>query len=134
MKRQNLKTPIIMLAFNRSELPEADKTYANHVLTSYPFKQIQGHYNGSSEPAYIISLATHLIERERQILELLSLGRKHSQECILYSDEYRDTWLIDCKTSTRTPIGKLSQITEQQTKQLNSFTVDRSNNTYWAAQ
>jgi len=133
MKTQNLHTPIIMMAFNWSELPAVDMVYADHILSEYQHKSIDGVYQGTTEPAYLINLITEVLQREQQIDNLITLGQLHQQECILYSDEYRETWLIDCMTSERTNIGKLKQVAKREALSSDNHTFDPSTNTYWIA-
>lgn len=134
MKTQNLKTPIIMLALNRSADLKTDREYAEQAMRGIAFEQVVGHYEGQKEPAYMIPLDRPLKQRERQINELLALAKLHNQECILYSDEYRQTMLIFCGDGSRVNVGKLVRITADQARELENYTYVPFAGTYWATQ
>jgi len=133
MKTQNLKLPIVIMAFSMFDDLIDDCAYAYHALPGYELKQVLGCFNGHQEAAYMITLSRDQIDREAQLSELVQSGKFHGQDCILYSDEYRATELIDCETGEITEIGTLVQIPEEEAKTCHGYTLEPETSTYWTA-
>jgi len=133
MKIQNLKLPIVIMAFNMHSDLIDDMAYAYHALPGYELKQVLGCFAGHQEAAYMITLSRDQIDREAQLSELVQSGKFHGQDCILYSDEYRATELIDCETGDITEIGTLVEVTEEEAKACQGYTFEPLTSTYWTA-
>jgi len=96
-----------------------------------PVKQVEGVYKGRVEDSFLIIL-DNPEEIHNDMARVMLLAEGCGQETVLYSDDKRNTWLIDVNTKERTPMGKLTEVTKEQALAQDSYTYIPYTKNYWA--
>lgn len=126
MKKFKLARPLVILASADTNAAQVIEDCLGHKAT-----KVIGHYKGITEYAFMV-LFGEGEDIELMLASAVQLGRAMDQDCILYSDAYRNTFTIDCVTSKATPVGRLTQIQAEVITTLESFTFCPWNSSYWA--
>ena len=94
---------------------------------------VLGAYKGVKERSYMM-VCHNNDDIELRIDRAITYGRLYNQESILYSDQYRNTWLIDCNTAERTNIGTLQETSMDVALHGGNYTYVPQTQSYWIAQ
>lgn len=115
----------IILAMNTgNEEGEANRLRALNI----DFKCLEGVYNGMSESNWLC-----IINSKSDYIKLRDLAIEFNQECILYSNEDRDSWLINTKYSIGEMryIGKMQCVSKLEAINHSGYTYDAKYGRYY---
>lgn len=126
MKLFKLDKPICIFALNRFSTTD-DIQIIKEWWPEKAFIPSMGYYKGELENSYILAIDPTNIENEVFRIQIMAL--MYGQESILYSDQYRNSWLIDCKTNKRHSVGKLQRADKNEALQSNCYT--ELDGSYW---
>jgi hypothetical protein len=132
----NILPQIVILSAHRANLDDATNTMRHNLLCQMlrdlglVYNAVDGVYKGTKETSLLVVL------NNTTELETISdfAFKNFEQESILYSDSNRATQLI-FNNGTTQELGRLTQVTKQETEKLDSYTIlTDSNNqqTYYA--
>lgn len=128
MKLQKLNQPIAILALDGAH----SEAWLRGFFGIKPLPMI-GCYKGEKEQSFMIVF--HQDVNQDKIRRRARLAGEYcGQESVLYSDEHRNTLLIDCKTGNSSRIGKLKEISQAKAKECENYTYNPANDTYWSTE
>jgi len=119
---RQLTPPIVILALNLDTIEKELK-----LINDWGFKakSVKGFYKGRGENSYVLEINDY---NHLKIAE--TLATSNGQECILYSDDFRKTWLI-YTNGERKYLGILHSVSEQEALKYDGYTFDHSTSSYW---
>lgn len=123
--RTNTYTPIIILAANLPTPAEDKQAISKLVGKAYDKPALVGSYKGVTEDSYIVDC--HLISIDKAC----HWGLEHNQETILFLDNQRNAFLVDCKTAKPKPIGEFVGVSKQQAMAGDSWTYNPDTSQYY---
>lgn len=124
-------TPIIIFSHNRNDLGTLANENNGHLMREFlaaegiSYKEVEGVYKGARENSYIAS--------EDYLSVILPILKQFNQECYLFSDQFRETWYVNCNTGEETYLGQLQAVSKQEAEKCDSYTFNPEDNTYWIA-
>ena len=122
--RINTYEEIVILAVNKPT--EIEDQYQLTKLIGKPYTRpaLTGCYKGETERSYIVPMSVGLDN-------ILSFARDHRQETVLYLDNQREAFLIDCQTEEDFHIGTFKGVQRERALACEGWTLNNETNQYY---
>jgi len=91
----------------------------------FAFKYVVGYYKGFREDAFLVTL-----DHCENASFIQDLGKAFEQDCVFFSDEERNSWVIN-KEGERLNVGHFHSVSKDEALSKEYFTYDPGSKTYW---
>lgn len=110
---------------NHAQRKVLRRTLRNYGL---PYKTVEGCYKGDRELSFLV-----VIDNNEWVSILREVGTVLGQESILWVDEEREAFLLECGGSYRDAhIGKFERVSPDKAETLDGWTYDSAADQYWS--